>query len=106
MCLSPLAHTLMANLLQSGAPHIHILSQSATILLVWSAKGNGSALTSKASSRVNLVNDDTYLLTIIVSSFRQIKQSAYHIYSTRKAFLEHAVVELVYKFDEKSTASV
>ena len=24
----------------------------------------------------------------------------------RKAFLEHAVVELVYEFDEKSTASV
>ena len=24
----------------------------------------------------------------------------------RRAFLEHAVVELVYKFDEKSTASV
>ena len=96
----------MANLLQSGAPHIHILSQSATILLVWSANGNGSALTSKASSKVNLVNDDTYLWTVIVSSFRQIKQGAYHIYSMRKAFLEHAVVELVYKFDEKSTASV
>ena len=27
------------------------------------------------------------------------------IYSTRKAFQEHAVVELVYKFDEKSTTS-
>ena len=47
----------MAN--QSGAPHIHILSQFATILLiVWSAHGNGSALTSKDSS--NLLNDDTY----------------------------------------------
>ena len=28
------------------------------------------------------------------------------IYSTRKAFLECTVVELVYKFNEKSTASV
>ena len=28
------------------------------------------------------------------------------IYSTRKAFLEGAVVELVYKFNEKSTAKV
>ena len=28
------------------------------------------------------------------------------IYSTRKAFLELALVKLVYKFDEKSTASV
>ena len=28
------------------------------------------------------------------------------IYSMRKAFLERAVVDLVYKFDEKSTASV
>ena len=30
----------------------------------------------------------------------------FFIYSTRKEFLEHAVVELVYKFDEKSTVSV
>ena len=30
---------------ESGAPHIHILSQFATILrVVWFAKGNGSAL--------------------------------------------------------------
>ena len=28
------------------------------------------------------------------------------IYSKRKAFLEYAGVELVYKFDEKSTVSV
>ena len=28
------------------------------------------------------------------------------IYSTRKAFLERAMVELVYKFGEKSTANV
>ena len=35
------------------------LSQFATILLVvWSANGDGSALTSEASS--NLLNDDTY----------------------------------------------
>ena len=27
------------------------------------------------------------------------------IYSTRKAFLERAIVELVYKFNEKSTAT-
>ena len=38
---------------------------------------------------------------------RQIEQGAHYIrksliYSMRKAFLEHAVVELVYKFDEKS----
>ena len=63
-------HTvLMANLLQSGAPYIHILSQSATnLLVVWTVIGDGGALTSKAHftkltlehSKVNLLNDDTY----------------------------------------------
>ena len=49
----------MANLLQSGAPYIHILSQSATnLLVVWSVNGDGSALTSKACSKVNLLNDE------------------------------------------------
>ena len=39
---------------------MHILSQSAMILfVVWSANGNGSAITSKASSNGNLLNDDT-----------------------------------------------
>ena len=34
--------------LLNGAPHLHILFQSATILLVvWSTNGNGSAITSK-----------------------------------------------------------
>ena len=51
------------------------------------------------------------LCDIIVSSFGLIEQGAHHtrksfILSMGKAFLEHAVVELVYKFDEKSTASV
>ena len=50
-------------------------------------------------------------MTVIVSSFGQIEQGAPYIrksliYSMRKVFVEHAVVELVYKFDEKSTASV
>ena len=70
------------------------------LLVVWSVNGNGSALTSKASSRVNFLNDDTYQWTVIVSSFRQIEQGAHMreslIYLTRKAFLEHAVIELVY----------
>ena len=43
--------------LLNGAPHIHILSQSAMILLV---EWYGSALTSKACSKVNLLNNDTY----------------------------------------------
>ena len=49
------------------------------------------------------------LVRVIVSSMpsEQIEQGAHYIrisliYSTRKAFLEKAVVELVYKFDEKS----
>ena len=42
-----------------------------------------------------------------MSSFGQIEQGAHNIrksliYSMRKAFLERAVVELVYKFNEKS----
>ena len=46
-------------------------------------------------------------MTVIVSSFREIEQGAYYIgksliYLMREAFLEKAVVELVYKFDEKS----
>ena len=57
----PITPQLMASLFKSRAPHIHILSQSAIILLVvWSANGNSSAFTSKASSKVNLLNDDTY----------------------------------------------
>ena len=55
----------------------HAMPQFATILLiVWSANGDGSALTSKASSKVNLLNDDTYrrvCATVIVSSFQPDK---------------------------------
>ena len=77
---------------------------------VWSANGKGSALTSKASSNINLLNNDTYRLvctTIIVRSFGQIEQGAPYIgksliYSVRNVFLELAVVELVYKFNKKS----
>ena len=48
---------------------------------------------------------------VFVSSFRQIEQGAHYIrksliYSAVKAFPERAVVDLVYKFDDKSTASV
>ena len=60
------------------------------------------------------LNDDPYRCdsaTIMMSSFGQTEQGAHEIrksliYSTRKAFLERAVVELVYKFNEKSTVSV
>ena len=51
-----------------------------SLLVVWSANGDGSALTSKASSKVNLLNDDTYqwnCVTIIVSSFGQIEQGVH-----------------------------
>ena len=49
---------LMENFFSSGASHYHILLISATILLVvWSANGSGSALSSYASSKVNLLND-------------------------------------------------
>ena len=44
------------------------------LLVVWSANGDGSALTAK----VNLLNDDTYqwdCATVIVSSFGQINRA-------------------------------
>ena len=51
----------MANIFSSGAPHIIFFPNSAMILfVVWFANGDGSVLTSKASSKVNLLNDDTY----------------------------------------------
>ena len=46
-------------LLKRSSSH-SLLPQSTTILLVvWSANSDGSALTSKASSKVNLLNNDT-----------------------------------------------
>ena len=55
---------------------------SVTILLVvWSANGHSIVLLpSKASSKVNLLSDDTYRwnwATVIVSSFGQIEQGAH-----------------------------
>ena len=82
------------------------------LLVVWSANGDGSALTSKASSKVNLLNDKRYLpLSLCNRNCVILEQGVHHIrksliVSKGKAFLEHAVVELVYKFDEKSTMSV
>ena len=56
----PITHPmLMVNIFQSGAPHIHKLSRFATILhVVWSSNSYSSVLTSKASSKVDLLNDD------------------------------------------------
>ena len=72
-------------------------------LIVWSANNNDSALTSKASSKVNLLNDDNYrwvCANVIVLSFGQIEQGAHYvmkslIYSL-DTFQVGAVVELVY----------
>ena len=66
------------NLFKSGAPHIHILSQFTTILLV---VRSANTVTSKASCKVNL------LKTILthefvhqnVSSFGQIEQGVHYI---------------------------
>ena len=48
----------------------------------------------------NLLNDDTYQDRLC----QQVEQGVHEIliYSTKKVFLERAVVELVYKFDKKS----
>ena len=61
----------------SGAPQF-FLSSAAIMLVVWSANGDCSAL--QASSKVNLLNDDTYQcnsVTIIMPSFKQIEQGAH-----------------------------
>ena len=74
-----------------------LLSSSATILLVWSANGDAPF---QGKFQVNLLHDDTYRWNYATSSYEQIWKSL--IYSMTRAFLERAVVELVYKFDEKS----
>ena len=65
------------NLFSSRAPHIHFFSSFAMILLVvWSANGECSALTSKASFKVNLLNDYNYrwnCVTVMMSFFRRIE---------------------------------
>ena len=54
------------------ATHLPFSPSSAMILLiVWSAFDDDSALTSKTSSKVNWLNDDTYhcvFVTVLVSS--------------------------------------
>ena len=70
-------------LMENLKAELLIFPQFATILLVvWSAKGDGSALTSKASSKVKLLNDDIcqwVSATIIVSSFKQVEQGVHYI---------------------------
>ena len=87
---------------KQGGSHIRIHSQFATILLVvWSANGDGSALTSKVSS--DLLNYDTYLIVcagnFVLSTQTNRARCAlykkYLIYLMKKVFLEKAVVELV-----------
>ena len=65
--LIQLEHTMPITLHANGEPFLKWSSsyshsfQSTTILLVvWSANGDGSAITSRASSKVNLLNDATY----------------------------------------------
>ena len=82
-------------LLKRRAPQF-FPSSAAILFVVLSANGDYSA-----SSRVNLLNDDAYRL----DSATIITVCDPSDYSTRKAFLECAIVELVYKFNEKSTAS-
>ena len=84
------------------------------IHVVWSAHGNSiSALTSKTSSKVNLLNDDTMSLCDHNCVILQTNRARYTLNmkildlinkeSVSEAF---TVVELVYKFNEKSTTSV
>ena len=96
----------MANLFSYGA--LQFFPSSAVILIVfWCANGDCND-----SSKVNLLNDDTYRCdsaTIIMSYFGQLEQGAHQIrnfFDLRKVLLECAVVKLAYKFKEKSTTSV
>ena len=74
------------------------------LLVVWSANYDGSAHTAKL-----VPSYETYqcVCSGLCRPPGQIEQGVHCIskslnYSMRKAFLEKAVVELVYKFDEKS----
>ena len=57
------------------------------LLVVWPANGDGSALTSKASFKVNLLNDDTLQMnlcdrncaTVIVSQTNRARCTLYRI---------------------------
>ena len=69
-------------LLQRSSSHSY--SSPVLLLVVWTANGDGSAITSKlaskASSKVNLLNNNTCQrnsATVIVSSFGQIEQGAH-----------------------------
>ena len=95
---------LMANLFSSRAPQF-FTSSAVILLVVWSADGDCSV---GASSKVNLLNDDIHRCD---SSFGQIEprcalNKEILDLLNEKAFLECTVVELVYNFNKKSTASV
>ena len=57
-----------------------------------------------------ILTDEVMRATIIESSFGQIEQGVDYVRKSdlldKEVFLEHTVVELVYKFDEKSTTNV
>ena len=92
----------MANL-----PHITFFSSSATILLVVrSANGDGSVLATKTSSKVNLLNYDTFRWNCVILLTNRARYALNKEILAKKAFLEHSVVELVYKFDNVSVEKV
>ena len=80
------------------------------LLVLWSANGDCSALTSK----VNLLNGDTYRWGCATVKLGHPLDNGARcaLYKEildlldEEMFLEHTVVELVYKVDEKSTANV
>ena len=92
---------LMENLFSKGAPDIYIRTQFCNNSDLLS--GLPMATLVLLSSKVNLLSGDIFIRDS-VSSFRQIDKCALKrkslIYSMRKVFWEHAVVELAYKFDE------
>ena len=61
-----LEYTMLITLHANGKPLLKLNSSfypfAMILLIVWSANGDGSVLTSKTSS--NLLNDDTYLISL------------------------------------------
>ena len=82
----------------------HILSQpAATLLVLWSANGNSCSYFQQGYFQGQFV-EWPYLPMELSGHNRArctVNRKDSHR-STRKVFLENAVVELVYKFDEKS----
>ena len=100
---SALPRTLMVNLFSSGAPHIHFFHSSATILLVWSANGDGP-FQGKFQSEFTKWRYLPMELCDVILRTNRVRCALNMINSMRKVFLERAVIDLVYNFKYNSNS--